>query len=594
MVSQPSRRREVIPYVILAAALMVTASAARYAHVSGAREDQLRFERDAESVIAAIGNRLDAYIAMLHGGAGLFAASDDVTRDEFRAYVRRLELQRRYPAIQGIGFSRLIHDDERDAVLSAMKRDVPSFQFWPDDYGGDFNAIVYLEPDDVRNRSILGFDMASESNRAEAMRRARDSGTAVATGKLTLGQEGGSPGKHQAGFLIYVPVYRRGNVPASVDERRAALLGFVYSPFRGDDLLRGIIGMEVPSTIAFDVFDGGPVEENLIYRSPFAVANRTFQHQRRIDIAERPWTVVLYAGDSVRLSSKRTMVALIAVCGMALSSLLFAVMRGQVKARLSAERTAEELRRSEERLRVADRAKDEFLATISHELRTPLNAILGWASMLSRGAIPKEMHPHAINVITRNAAAQARLVEDLLDMSRVVGGHLRLRFADTNPAAVFGAAVESFRPTAAEAGLTILYEPPVGVGPIEADADRLQQIVANLLSNALKFTPRGGRITLQANRVGETLVITVTDTGIGMEPDFVPFVFERFRQADSSATRAHPGAGLGLAIARHLVELHAGSIEAASEGTGRGATFTVRLPVRQPARGPRLVSSSTG
>jgi signal transduction histidine kinase len=265
--------------------------------------------------------------------------------------------------------------------------------------------------------------------------------------------------------------------------------------------------------------------------------------------------------------------------GLALSGMLFVVTRGQVTARIDAETVAEELRRSEERLLAADRAKDEFLATVSHELRTPLNAIVGWASMLSRGAVPSSMHGHAIAVIARNAAAQTRLVEDLLDMSRAVAGHLQLRLGDVDPRVVLQGAIDALRPVADEAGLALEYRPGANLCHIRADAGRLQQVVNNLLSNSLKFTPRGGRVSVHADCVDDSFLLTVEDTGIGIEPDFVPFVFDRFRQADSSSTRAHAGAGLGLAIARHLVELHGGSIAAASEGRGRGSTFTVRLPV---------------
>ena len=584
MPPESRRRLDLVAYAILLVSLTLTGAAARYAHLTGGREDQLRFERDAEGVVAAIGNRIDAYIAMLLGGAGLFAASDDVTRDEFRSYVQRLEVQRRYPGIQGIGFSRLVHASERDSVLAAMRQDIPLFRFWPDDYGDDVHAIVYLEPDDVRNRRALGFDMASENTRADAMARARDSGNAAATAKVRLVQEAVGTGAPQAGFLIYVPVYRRGNVPAMLEDRRRQLFGYVYSPFRVDDLLSGILGGDTPSRVVFEVFDGAKVSEaGLMHRSAGAPLKRSFYYQRQIDVAERPWTIVLYADDSIRVSSNRIVVALIALAGTTLSLVLFAVMRGQVRARQSAERTAEDLRRSEEGLRVADRAKDEFLATISHELRTPLNAIVGWASMLRRGALPPDMHPHAIDVIARNAAAQVRLVEDLLDMSRVVGGHLRLHVTAVDPGAILASAIDTFRPAAVEAGLTMVFEAAPDLSEIEADADRFQQVVANLLSNAIKFTPRGGQVSLRAVRDGGHMILTVADTGIGMEPQFVPFVFERFRQADSSTTRTHPGAGLGLAIARHLVELHGGSIEAASAGPGRGATFTVRLPVRQPA-----------
>jgi signal transduction histidine kinase len=585
MVPLSSRRREVIPYAILLAALAVTAVAARYAYFTAAREDQLRFETTAESVRATIDSRINAFIAMLLGGAGLFAASDDVTREEFGSYVERLEVRHRYPGIQGIGFSRRVMADDRDAVLSSIKREVPDFRFWPEGHGADLHAVVYLEPADERNRMALGYDMASEEKRAEAMGRARDLGEPVATAKVRLIQDGDNP-TAQAGFLIYVPVYQGGTVPSSVEQRRHALIGFVYSPFRADDWLHGIVELAGASTVAFEIFDGPETtESNLIHRSRAGQSDRQFELLRTIETAKRPWTLRLYAGESMRAAASRTMVAVISVSGITLSCLLFAVIRGQVRARYAAERTAEELRRSEEKLRAADRAKDEFLATVSHELRTPLNAIVGWASMLARGAIPKEMHPHAITVISRNAAAQARLVEDLLDMSRVVGGHLRLLLADVDPAVLLQSAAEAFRPAAEENGLTLQLEIASGLGTIQADAGRLQQIVTNLLSNALKFTPRGGTVTVRAERVGDVIVITVKDTGIGMDPEFVPFVFERFRQADSSTTRSHPGAGLGLAIARHLVQLHGGSIEAASGGPGRGATFTARVPVQlQPRR----------
>ena len=581
MVSASLRRRELIPHAILLAGLIVTAAAARYAHVTGALEDRLRFENDGNTVLAAIANRLDSYVALLLGGAGLFAASNDVNRDEFRSYVQRLDVQSRYPGIQGIGFSRRIRADERADLLAAIRRELPAFRFWPPRDTAEFTAIVYLEPDDERNRLALGYDMATEQQRALAMARARDLGAPAATAKVRLVQEGENAVNPQSGFLIYVPVYTEGTVPASMDQRRRALLGYVYSPFRAADLLEAVL-RQAPTLARFEVFDGGVMDEaSLIYRSQAEPAPARFEMVKTTDVAGRSWTVRLYADEAMRTSANRTLVALISAGGIALSGLLFAVMRGQVRARTAAERTSDELRRSEERLRVADRAKDEFLATVSHELRTPLNAIIGWASMLSRGALPRDMYAHAITVIARNASAQARLVEDLLDMSRVVGGHLRLQLADADVAAIIAAAMEGFRPAAEEAGLTIVFEPIARLGTIEADPGRLQQIVGNLLSNAVKFTPRGGRITLSGERRGTMVVITVTDTGVGMEPDFVPFVFERFRQADSSTTRVHAGAGLGLAIARHLVELHGGSIEAASEGPGRGSTFTVRLPVRQ-------------
>ncbi len=239
------------------------------------------------------------------------------------------------------------------------------------------------------------------------------------------------------------------------------------------------------------------------------------------------------------------------------------------------EMTQRERVRAEE----ASRAKDELLSVTSHELRTPLSAILGWTQMLRTGALSEEKRSRALETIERNARIQVQLVEDLLDFSRVVGGRLRLALAQVEPAQVVEAAVEVVRPAAEAKGLRlqVLLDPDAGV--LSADASRLQQIVWNLLSNAVKFTPKGGRIYVRMQREDSYVEIVVGDNGAGIEPSFLPHVFQPFRQQDASITRTHGGLGLGLAIVKHLVELHGGTIEAQSDGPGKGATFVVRLPV---------------
>jgi signal transduction histidine kinase/DNA-binding response OmpR family regulator len=227
----------------------------------------------------------------------------------------------------------------------------------------------------------------------------------------------------------------------------------------------------------------------------------------------------------------------------------------------------------------ASRLKDEFLATVSHELRTPLNAILGWANMLRRGMVDGGMSAHGLEVIERNARAQNQLIEDLLDVSRIITGKLRLDVQPVGLWEVIQAAADVVRPAAdaKEIRLQLLLDP--NAGPVSGDPQRLQQVVWNLLSNAVKFTPKGGCVQVRLERVNSHVEIAVSDTGDGIEADFLAHVFERFRQADGSYTRAHGGMGLGLAIVRHIVELHGGTVKAESEGTGRGATFTVTLPL---------------
>jgi signal transduction histidine kinase/CheY-like chemotaxis protein len=269
-----------------------------------------------------------------------------------------------------------------------------------------------------------------------------------------------------------------------------------------------------------------------------------------------------------------------------------------------------ERREAEERLRAAlareqvaradaeqaNRLKDEFLATASHELRTPLTAILGWSHMLLHGQLNEANAARAVATIERNAKAQAQLVEDILDVSRVITGKLRLEVAPVDIAPVINAAIDSVQLAADSKNiqLSVTFDP--SARHVSGDAGRLQQVVWNLLSNAVKFTPEGGRVEVRLERAGAQARLTVSDDGCGFSPAFVPYIFDRFRQADGTSTRRHGGLGLGLAIVRHLVELHGGTARADSPGEGRGATFTITLPLATapPAAKDHGHNSATG
>lgn len=226
----------------------------------------------------------------------------------------------------------------------------------------------------------------------------------------------------------------------------------------------------------------------------------------------------------------------------------------------------------------ANRMKDEFLATVSHELRTPLNAIIGWSHMLLRTSLDQATATRALKTIERNAKSQAQLIEDILDVSRVITGKLRLNIGPVDAAAVINAAIDSVQLAADSKAIRLEVTLDPSTRHISGDASRLQQIVWNLLSNAIKFTPSGGRVEVRLERAGADVQIRVSDTGQGISADFLPFIFDRFRQADGTSTRRHGGLGLGLAIVRHLIELHGGTVSANSAGEGCGTTFTIRLP----------------
>ena len=242
-------------------------------------------------------------------------------------------------------------------------------------------------------------------------------------------------------------------------------------------------------------------------------------------------------------------------------------------------RLEDDLRRRAEDLAAANRAKEDFLATLSHELRTPLNAMLGWTRLVRMGKLEPDAVARALETIERNAHAQEQLIADILDVSRIVTGKLRIELRPIELAPVVGAALDAVRPAAEAKGIRLVDDTAFS-GPVLGDPERLQQVVWNLLVNAIKFTPAGGYISVAISREGPHAVVRVSDSGEGIAPDLLPFVFDRFRQGDASVTRPHGGLGLGLSIVRHIVELHGGQVEAWSAGPDQGSTFAVHLPAR--------------
>ncbi|HKQ51815.1 MAG TPA: ATP-binding protein [Pyrinomonadaceae bacterium] len=251
---------------------------------------------------------------------------------------------------------------------------------------------------------------------------------------------------------------------------------------------------------------------------------------------------------------------------------------------LQAKRAAEE----------AARAKDEFLAVVSHELRTPLTAILGWARMLQTGTLDEKMAARALDAIERNAESQNQLIGDLLDFSRIISGRMRLDVGRVELAEVVAAAIDVVSPAAEAKGIRLQTTLDPNAGPVSGDRERLQQVMWNLLSNAVKFTPKGGRVQVRLARVNSSVEITVSDTGQGISPEFLPYVFDRFRQADQTTTRRQAGLGLGMAITKHLLELHGGTIRAESLGEGQGSTFVVKLPVMIVHRAEAAAEAAAG
>lgn len=910
-VVRPSRRgRHLLPYLVLLLGLLFTFIVSYYVYELAQAQDRARFENSLQEIDSRIQRKVNTSITLLRAATGLFAASDDVSAQEFHRFVDQIELQKNYPGIQGIGYSQKYKTENVPQLLSTMhERGFQDFKIWPESARPEYTAIIYLEPLDSRNRGAIGFDMFTEPVRRQAMETARDTGSPTASGRVVLVQEDNTE-KKQAGFLIYAPVYRNFANPSTQSERRAALVGFVYSPYRLDDFLNSLSREPIPD-VAFFVYDGSQLNsDTLLYTSDItetrSAASR-FKTNRTLEVANRNWTIAYETKPSFEVRSSTHFVPYTLTAGILLSSLLFWVTRSQVKARAAAEdanaeviqseatirktlnqrelaetalregeeryrelvenandivyllefdgrissinraaqkiteysqkellsmklqeilapgsqtigqemlsisksapeRTSYEIeiisktgrlitlemntrpvlrsgkpvgiqgiardistrKRAEEALREADlralseyerllerisslaqalgtarelesifralrdftkvsvptdgffvslydpilnvrtacyawgdkeeidvtslppmpvttagpnsravrtgqviitddymgatrghpsvivgpddgtrpqssmaipmavmgrivgtievqsylasaykhehvtamsmaanltavaidnirllqresnarqaaeesnRLKDEFLATVSHELRTPLTAILGWARLLESGSLEASVVEKAVETIARNAKAQAQIVDDILDVSRIITGNLYLDLQPIELGPVVDAAINVVRPTADAKAISIDRE--LGSAPfvVSGDANRLQQVIWNLLSNAIKFTGASGRVAVRLRHDESNVEISVSDTGHGISKDFLPFVFDRFRQADSTTTRQHGGLGLGLAIARHLVEIHGGTIRAESEGENKGSRFTIVLPL---------------
>jgi PAS domain S-box-containing protein len=879
-------RHSALPLAVLTIGLVATALVSVELRRTIATQDRERFTAAAENLHDTIRARLETYIAILRASAGLMAAADGPTAHEFRAFVDRLGLQQRYPGIQGIGYTARIPAAELESVVAAERREGrPNFRVWPEEPRAEYHAILYLEPLDQRNVAAIGYDMFTEATRREAMERARDTGEAAASGIVTLVQE--IDEAKQPGFLIYLPVYEGGGIPATVEERRARLRGFVYSPFRAGDLFAGVLGSHPRPRVAFELFDGPASDATLINRSGTRSPRLDFTSERVLDVAGRQWTAHMVAAVGLQESSNLEFVPVVLWGGIGVTLLLTGLALMQARARVRAEQSELEAAEASQRFRqlansipqlawmarpdgyiywyndrwyeytgatpadmegwgwqrvhdprvlpavmerwqhsiatgepfemefplasatgefrwfltrivplrdargslvqwfgtntdvqyrhdaehslqqqaetlailnrtgtqlageldldrlvqaVTDagtklsraqfgaffynnvndagesytlytlsgvpresftgfpmprntevfaptfrgdgiirsdditkdprygknapyhgmpkghlpvrsylavpvksrsgevlgglffghaqpavfteqveqilggiaaqtaiaidnarlykrvqqlldservaraeaervsRMKDEFLAVLSHELRTPLNAVMGWAHMLSAGALPEDKRTHATDSILRNAKAQSRLIEDLLDMSRIISGRLSLELAVVDLCDVVDAAVNMVRPSAVARDIELTVTAPSRSFLVRGDAGRLQQTVWNLLTNAIKFTPAGGHVRVELHDTGERVVVSVIDTGAGIAPEFLPHVFDRFRQADASVTRGHGGLGLGLSIVRSLVELHGGTVHASSAGANQGATFTIELP----------------
>ncbi len=613
------------PYLVLFASLALTVLAWNAERVAHERARAAAFTEAVEAVGRRIEERLAAYENALRGGAVLLEALGPVTRDEWRAYAYALEASESLPAIRGFGFVQRVTRAELDRhETHARSEGMPDYAVHPPGERLEYGAILYLEPHGAR---ALGYDLYTDPIQRAAMFRARDAGAVALSGPQNRDTASGP-----ADVVMYLPVMRRGKPVGT-------LVGWVFSPIAVDELMRSVVPPE-SSPLDVRIYDGLTADEGeLLYASTGMVQRAGtpgLQRSSVITLLGRPWTMRATALPAFEPHVGANREWWLLAGGLALSLLVFAISHVLVSTRDRALALAgimtEQWRRANEHLEnrvasrtrelaeanrrmqahiaerelagrervralaqeeaarkdaeAANRTKDEFQVVLSHELRTPLNAIQGWAHILGQDAVAPEAVRRGAAAIKRNVAAQQRLIESLLDSSRMAVGQIRLEVHRVRLADVAAEVVAGQQSAAAAKGVTLRCDVAASVcnAEVMGDPRRLAQIVGNLVSNALKFTPPGGAIGVHLDRSEDRLRLTMADTGTGISSEFLPHVFDPFRQADSSSRRRAGGLGLGLALVKQLVELHGGTIEATSPGTDRGTTLVVLLPEAAAAR----------
>lgn len=623
-----------LPLLVLAAGLLCTLLAVFQLRALVVDAEQERFGNLATLQADTINDRIDTYTALLRGTAGLFAASGDVSRGEFRAYFDRLRITELYPGVTGIGFAKLIRSQEREALIARMRAaGEPNFRIWPEGERDVTTGILYLEPLEIRNQSAIGYDMYADPVRRVAMDAARDSGVRAATAKVVLVQEQGKT--RQPGFLIYVPVYNTpaGTVPATVEERRAAISGWVYSPFRANELFTRAFGLrETSDEVEYVIYDGDSQgEESILYRSGDASEGARYTAVRKIDVATRTWTIVMRSTPKFIDDSNRNIIPFVLGGGLLTTVLLFGAALSQARATVVAEDAQEQLtemnlsleHRVDERtaqlesargaletlnrnletivdtrtadLTAANEEIQRFAYIVSHDLRAPLVNVMGFTSELqvARGTISKFYDqvlaklpdaaspavkeaieselPEAIDFIRSSTARMDRLINAILKLSRE-GGRV-LTPEPLNMKRLFESIGESLAHQLDAAGAELIVEDVPG---LVGDRLAIEQIFTNLLENAVKYLApnRPGQIRVRGWQEGSTVFFDVEDNGRGIDPKDHSRVFDLFRRAGA---QDRPGEGIGLAHVRALVRRLGGTITLNS-ALDKGSTFRVSLP----------------
>ncbi len=586
------------PYWVLAISIFLTFALTYNFYQNALNKDSIRFANEVGRVQTQIENKINLYVALLKGGRGFVESATDLNRENFSKYIESLEVERNYGGMQGIGYTKIISLNEQvDLTNRMLAEGYTEFRIFPEADKKYYQPVIYLEPQNEANKKAVGFDMSAETSRREALEQARDTATAVASARVKLVEEDEENAK--TGFLIFLPIYKNGGASGNLEERRKNLSGYIYSSFRANDFLSEIQKNTTTYDIAIRIYDAENKKENLLAQTVLGDNQNSdnnmegnYSSVKELEVAGKKWILEYGTLPTFAQQSSVGWTILIFLSGLIFSLLLFAITYWEVSARATLQKTAAELfelqgqkqilLEKEQKARLsaeqANKTKDEFIAIVSHELRTPLNAIAGWTNILKMENLSLNTKKLALEKIEKNLRSQTKLVEELLDYSQIISRTTNLEDSQINFSEMFENVFQEFAPIAEEKRIELIKDNRLNGQMILGD-EKIKLVIHNLFSNAVKFTDAGGRISAVVSEDQGSVLMSIKDNGKGISWEFLPHIFERFRQADNSITRNFGGLGLGLAISNHIVKLHNGTIEANSDGKGKGSVFTVRVPI---------------
>ncbi|MGI8543449.1 MAG: CHASE domain-containing protein [Aridibacter sp.] len=582
-----------LPYITLVVCLLLTVGVTYLSYTTAINKDKLRFNSEISEIKEVLKSKMTSYETLLKATKGFLETNESTDRRKFAGFIKSFNLEKDYGGVQGIGYTVKVIKDEREDFIEKIRQEgISNFQMFPNQNKDEYQAVIYLEPTDFRNKRAIGFDMSSEALRAEAMSKARDFGKAFATGKITLLQE--IDKDIQPGFIVYLPVYETNEMPETLEEKRLGLKGYIYGAFRAGDFLNDITNSISDKEVGVLIYDKEVSPNNLLAESQPGLINdqAKFETVEINEFAGRNWRIVYKSLPALINKTSIDFSIPILIAGIVLSLFIFLLTYLEAASRLRYQIIAENLTISEkekaelfEREQIARKqaersvkAKDAFISTVSHELRTPLNAISGWTRILRGERISSNTKERALKTIENNIQTQSNLIEELLDFSQIASGKEIVNMIDVNFTEAFEHSINQTLTEAKRKNIELKYKNSLNSERIKGNQRNIEKVFSKILQNAIKFTPENGKIKATIKAENNYIKFTVNDSGRGINKEYLDKVFDNFSQEDTSTTRKHGGFGLGLTYSQHVIKQHGGEMNIISEGENKGTTLIIKFP----------------